>query len=373
MKIFIQIALRNLVRNKIRTLMTVMGVGMGIGVFISLSSISKSIEAQVQDVIKGYHFDITILSKGSASPFSSKIDANQAQRLLAIKGISSVSSLIIGKRGTKWNPYFFIIGAASEGRVISQINIIEGRPFTTGKNELIIGELLAKKLGLAPNDILAISREASYKITGIFRFGGRILDNGVILSIKQAQEILDQKDQINLLIAYPDGQEKTDQLVATINKSFPKLTAQEGDDFIGRMHIFRTLTAFFSAVSFISLASCCFFVINTLLMAITERIKEIGILMAIGWDRKMIMMTIAFEALMVCFLGYIAGGMLGTFFLRILNHRNFFPLIGSIPVFPAMDILFLAFSISILLGILSAIYPGIIATRMLPAKALMHE
>lgn len=352
--------------------MTVLGVGVGIGVFVSLFSISKSIEAQVQALIKGHHLDITILSKEAASPFSSKIDASQVQRVLDVKGVHSVSQLVIGKRGTKWNPYFFIIGAAPEGRIISQINILEGRAFIPDKKELIIGELLAKKLGLGPNDMLTISKEASYKIAGVYRLGGRIFDNGVMLSIKNAQKILFQKSHINLLIAYPDEQEKTDQLVAAINKTFPKLTAQKGADFIGRMRIYRTAAALISAVSFISVASCCFIVINTLLMAITERIREIGILMAIGWNRKMIMMTITFEALMICFWGYLAGGMLGTSFLWILNHHNIVAF-GFIPIFPAKDVMLLAFFISILLGMLSAIYPGIIATKMLPAKALMHE
>ena len=352
--------------------MTVLGVGVGIGVFVSLVSISKSYQVQVRDLIKAYHLDITIQSKGASSPFTSRIDGSYAKRLRGINGIRSVSSLIIGGKRTKWNPYFFIMGAYPEERIVSRIRLIEGRPFASGKNEVIIGELLARKLGLAPNDMLTISNEVSYKITGIYKVGSRIFDSSVILDIEKAQEILDRKNQINLIIAYTDGQKKIDPIVTTINNTFPKLTAQQGNQFIDRIRMFRTLDASFYAVSFISITSCCFIIVNTLLMAITERIKEIGILMAIGWNRVMIMMTIAIEALLICFLGFGMGGAVGTLFMWFLNHRNLVAF-GCIPLYPAGDVMFLAFGLSILLGIFSAIYPGIIATRMLPAKALMHE
>jgi putative ABC transport system permease protein len=372
MNTFFQIAFKNLFRKKIRTLMTVLGVGVGIGIFVSLISITESLQAQVRALMRGYHFDITIHERGIAQPFSSNIDDDQVQRLLGIKGISGISSIVMGDKRTKWNPFAIIIGVSPEDRIFSQVSLVEGRAFAPGKKEAIIGVLLAEKLGLALNDMLRISKTEYYKITGISRLGSRLLDNAIVLSQEKAQEILKRKDNTNILIAYADEQEKIDQLVATINHNFPKLIAQKGIDFISRMSVFVAADAFLIAVSFISISSCCFIIINTLLMAIAERTKEIGILMAIGWSRTMIMTTIAFESLMICFFGYLAGGMLGTFFLWILNHRNLVTL-GSIPVYPVMDTMLSAFYISILLGILSTVYPGIVATRMLPVKALMHE
>jgi len=352
--------------------MTVLGVGVGIGIFVSLISITESFQEQVRDLMKGYDFDITIHERGISQPVYSKIYDHQVQKLLGINGISGISSIVVGDKRTKWNPFAIIIGVSPEDRFFSQISLVEGRPFTPGKKEAIIGVLLAKKLGLTRNDMLRISKEEYYKITGISRLGSRLLDNAIILSQKKAQEVLRRKHQTNILIAYADEQEKIDQLVATINHNFPKLIAQKGIDFFSRMSALVAFNAFLTAVSFISISSCCFIIINTLLMAIAERTKEIGILMAIGWSRTMIVTTIAFESLLICLLGYLAGGMLGTFFLWILNHRNLVAL-GSIPVYPVMDIMLSALYISILLGILSAVYPGIVATKMLPAKALMHE
>jgi putative ABC transport system permease protein len=372
MKTFIQIAIKNLFRNKIRTLMTVLGVGIGIGVFISLVSISQSVQVQVKYLLKSYHFDISIQAKGASHPISSSIDENQAPKLLDINGIDRVSSLIIGSRITKWNQYSVLLGASPDEQIISRVGLVEGRVFTSEKNELIIGELLARKLNLGINDKLMISPKASYKITGIYRLGSRIIDNAVIMSLPKAQEILNRGNQVNLILARVDEAENIDQIVGRINNTFETLKAKNGGDFLSQIRLFRTMDSFFSAVSFISLISCCFIVINTLLMAITERIKEIGILMAIGWNRRMIAMTIAFEALIICSMGYVVGGMLGTFFLWTLNHRNIVGF-GWIPVYPVMSTMLLSFCISILLGILSAVYPGIIATRMLPARALMHE
>lgn len=352
--------------------MTILGVGVGIGLFVSLISITESFKEQVKDLVRGYDFDITIHERGIPQPFASKIDENQVQGLLGIKGISGISSILIGDKRTRWNPYAIIMGLSLEERFISQVSLVEGRLFARGKKEVIIGVLLAKKLGLAVNDMLRISKNEYYQITGIFRLGTRLLDNAIILSQEKAQKLLEQKKKRIIIIAYADEQKNIDQLVATINDHFPKLIARKGFDIFSRMRWFVALDTFLTAVSFISISSCCFIIVNTLLMAIAERTKEIGILMAIGWNRTMIITTIAFESLLICFFGYLAGGILGTFFLWILNHNNlvFF---GFFPVYPAMNILLSAFYISILLGILSAVYPGIVATRMIPVKALMHE
>lgn len=372
MNTFFHIALKNLLRNKIRSSLTVLGVGVGIGVFISLLSISRSIQMQAQDVVKSYHFDISIQSKEASTPISSSIDQSIAAKIRDLDGIKSVASLIIGSRRVKWNQFFMVMGAAPNERLISQIGLIEGQTFSTGQNELIIGERLAKRLGVSVNDMLKISQNAYFKITGIYRLGSRIFDNAAIVNIEKAQRILNRGNHVNLIIAYASHEKDIPQHINTINQNFPALSAKKGSDFISKIRIFRTLDAFVSAISFISIFSCCVMVINTLLMAISERIKEIGILMAIGWNRIMIMKTIALEALLICTFGYAVGGLLGWLFLWILNHRNIVGF-GWIPVYPDTNIMALSFLLSILLGIVSAVYPGIIATKMLPAKALTYE
>lgn len=150
---------------------------------------------------------------------------------------------MVGDKRTKWNPFAIIIGVSPKDRFFSQISLVEGRPFSLGKKEAIIGVLLAKKLGLTLNDMLRISKEEYYKITGISRLGSRLLDNAIILSQKKAQEVLRRKHQTNILIAYAAEQEKIDQLVATINHNFPKLIAQKGIDFFSRMSVFVAFNA----------------------------------------------------------------------------------------------------------------------------------
>jgi putative ABC transport system permease protein len=111
-------------------------------------------------------------------------------------------------------------------------------------------------------------------------------------------------------------------------------------------------------------------VLNTLLMTVQERTREIGIVSAIGWSNLRIMGSIVLEGLMMCALGSVLGVAMGY------SAAFLFPLIPTIGDYisfkPTLVLIVPVLLATLVLCTLGSLYPAWRATRMTPAQALQR-
>jgi putative ABC transport system permease protein len=112
-------------------------------------------------------------------------------------------------------------------------------------------------------------------------------------------------------------------------------------------------------------------VLNTMLMSVLERTREIGVLRALGWKRRSILSLIFKESLILAFLGGLCGFGFGFGLIAVLQ---IIPGVGEFitPIW-GWDIIGRAMTIALLLGILGGLYPAFRATRLRPVEALRYE
>ena len=366
------VAIRNLYRQKIRNLLTLLGVAMGISVFVSSVSVSNGFKTQIQDIVKSYSIDITVQEKGAATPVISKIPVSEYRALQGLTGVKKVSALIMGSIRAPWNPYFLVAGISSIEPLSSKISILEGRFFTPGNREVILGAVAAKQLGYTVGNKIFLTDNEMFSITGIFSIGSKIVDGAAILDIQDAQHLFKRDNFINMAFLQLDQGSRPEKVVEQINRSFPRLTAIRSEEMVGQIRLFETVELFVGVISAISLLTCCIVVMNTLFMAISERTKEIGILLAVGWSRLMIFRTILYEAMLLCFLGGILGNIIGLASLWFFGRSHVVGL-GWIPSSIPPIIVIESIGLAVFLGIVSSFYPAIHASRLLPAVALRYE
>jgi putative ABC transport system permease protein len=132
------------------------------------------------------------------------------------------------------------------------------------------------------------------------------------------------------------------------------------------------------AVGTVALFVAALGIINTMIMSILERTREIGIMKAIGGSEKDIRMIFFFEAGTIGFVGASFGLILGWIVTRIANfvaNAYFIPL-GEPPVdlfyFP-LWLITGAIAFSVLLSLAAGLYPAIRASNIDPTKALRHD
>ena len=366
------IVLRNIYRNKLRNILTLLGVAAGILVFVTSFSVSSGFKSQIMDLIKRYSIDITVQAKGAATPLLSRIAVADYLKLRDLPYVRDVSSLIIGSIKASWNSYFIIAGISSSEALSSKFVMIEGRPPLSGRRELILGSLAAEQLNYRPGNKIVLFESEVFTITGIYSSGSRIMDSAAVLDIADAQRLLKTDQYINMAFIQVEPGSDAQQAIGRIQERFPNLSALTSADFPGQVRMFHTVNLFVWVISLISLFTCCIVVMNTFFMAVSERTKEIGILMAVGWSRFRIFRMILGEVMIICLAGGVIGNVAGLIFFFAISRMNDIGL-GWMPTTIPAEIVAQSLAISIGLGIVCSSYPAIVASMLLPVDALRYE
>lgn len=362
------IVARNLLRHKLRTLMTLLGAAIGIAIYVATAAITDNLEQQTFQAIEGYNTDIAIQSKGAATPIHSSLTSRDLAALREIPGIA-VDPLVIGAFREDWNPYAILLGAPAH--VMTRFGLIEGSFPAPGARDVMAGSILAQRLGLKVGGMLTLGAEQA-RVVGIYRIGNRLFDGSLVTDIAEAQRRIGRKDQISLALARVDDAKSLKRTISAINARYPHLNALSTADFVGNIRLFRTVATFSKAIALISFIGSCLVVTNTLLMAVAERTREIGILMAVGWRPRLILGMLTAESLIICFCGALAGNGLALLILRLLNNSKAIGL-GWIPVTVPPAAAALSLTVALALGIVAMIWPAIMLSRISPVDAIRHE
>jgi putative ABC transport system permease protein len=161
------------------------------------------------------------------------------------------------------------------------------------------------------------------------------------------------------------------RVLSTLNSRFDTLIFQETREIADNNKILQLFRAIAWGTSSIALTICVFVVLNTLLMSVTERKREIGIYLALGWQSSRVMVMIGMEALMIT----IAGGLIGV----VMGSGGLHLLVGATElrayIEPRLDVWVITetFLASVLLGTIAGIYPAWRAIRISPTEALRYE
>jgi putative ABC transport system permease protein len=271
--------------------------------------------------------------------------------------------------------------------------IVKGRPVIIGKEEINIGDKLARELGLKLDDTLTIVTQTAYgsiaamnlKIVGIFRFNVPSFDGTIFfLPIDKAQELLDLegaateifvlvKDSVRAPLAAKEIAEK-------LGSNYAAVPWQEQGIIFFYMNLAKNI---YGVIYFIILFLASFTILNTMFMSVLERTKEIGMMKALGMKDRQVMGVILIEAMLIGLFASFIGMILGSgiaYYLATegLDFTQLFEQMGefNMPlsyiyrgVFRWSIILF-GFSMGILFSVVAAVPPALRASKMEPTEAL---
>jgi putative ABC transport system permease protein len=237
----------------------------------------------------------------------------------------------------------------------------------------VIGESLAEALGKKPGDAIELSGE-KFRIVGIARQQSVIDDRSVMLPMPVIQRLLDRPGKVSgfhIRVEHPENPAQVAQVRDRIAAAFPDLLVIESAEMANQSEITNLVRAMAWASSTVALVMTFVVVLNTLLMAVTERMREIGLLSAIGWHPARIVAAVVCEGLLLAGAGAafgIAGGLLGLRWM--IRH----PQLGAFlqpDVTPALVLESVAMVLAV--GALGGIYPAWRATRLQPVELLRGE
>ena len=365
-------ALRNLVRNKIRSLLTISGVAIGIAIFTSLISYSSAFQKQLTSLIATHQVDIIIRSKGSSSALSSRISQQDISRIRDLSGVQSLSPLVLGAIKIPQDSYFLIFGTTSADYIQNKLGLVKGSLEMPQNQEILVGTSAAKKLSLDVQSKILFNDKKLYTVQGIFSSGSSLVDNGAVLSLPKAKHLLKREDRVNLALLDLHDDQDTAAWLQGFSAGFPELSAYPAGAYVSQIKAVQVLDTFCKGVSTISLLTCIVLIMNTMLMAVSERTKELGILMAIGWSRGRIVWSLTAEALLTCLIGAFLGNLLGWLILTVFHFSGVTGLSWA-PNLLQVQIILQTLLLAGTLAFTSSIYPAYVAWKLSPAQALRFE
>lgn len=392
-----KMAWRNLFRHKKRTILTLVTISVGIFISIFGEGINRGMYSQVKNTLRssslGYY---KIYGSGyyeerlTNDPLEYPIKNYQKlEKLLAATKHSSrlVFKGTLTDRSRSLNVNFIGMNKNEENSVFARDNYMLEGSFETGTASVVIGYKLAElfdlKLG---SEIIIGTRTAdkalnAYDVTvgGIIKTGNPFMDAGTVFMSRSFAEEFAGADFINDIVI---GEELSPELLGQIENGeyeFVPLVEELGDI----EKITRVRRKFFAVISIAILTMAGLGIANTMLMAMMERHKEIGIMMAGGMRRPKILGLFLLEGSISGIIGGLIGFFGGT--VAVLYYQKNGMFLGNIEELgtnlPFSDRLYFHYDIKIslfyfaaafLCALVAAFYPAYKATKLNPVEVLKN-
>jgi len=407
-------AARSLSRRRLRTGLTVSGIVVGISMMFILLSLVSGMESQARSMVRALGgADITVTNSTmfrdrmgvggggffGALPRLSTLSESLVDVISSIPGVYvaspqfSFSGSIGGRRVTIYG-----VEPSSYETVTGGLNVIEGR-FTSSSGEIVLGKALMDLLDLTLGETITLSGDQEsggrvFKIVGVFESGIAFQEYAAYITLKDAQDLTGEYGLVTqILVKCEDPSLASDvanlisSTVEGVRTTIPTATLQQATQML------NALTMFFATIGLVALAAGSFGVVNTMIMSVTERTREIGILKAIGAKNSAIMKMFLAESLLIGLIGgcvgVLVGGILAYAFPLLTSGLFSFgvtpPGIGGSrlggraltnvmlarPSIAPTNIA-VCLSLGVLVGVLAGLYPAWRASRMKPVEALRH-
>ncbi len=369
---FVSFIFKNPFRNKMRSLLAITGIAIGIATIVALGIITDGLKASTEETLKAGGADFTIVESNVSDMFLSKIDESYVEKVKNIEGVNESVGVLTAVQPLDDDPYFVLIGIEPSKIKLSQIKIISGKTFRdTDADEVILGKVAAEKHNKSIGDTITI-KNRRYKIIGIFESGNLQQDGGAFISLKKLQEIEDKPNKVTMIYVKLDKKAKIDEVTERVEKKYGDdlTTIASLEDLQSVDQGLNTIDTASWAISLLAIIIGAIGVINTMIMSVFERTREIGVLKAVGWRDRRILTMILGESIVLTLIAAIVGSFFGVVAIQVLIALGMGNFIN--PVYNP-EIFLRAFMVAFTVGILGGLYPAYRASKLAPTEALRYE
>jgi putative ABC transport system permease protein len=404
----IAIAWRNIWRNKLRSLVVILAVMLGLfGTLFMIALSYGMVEQKIADSVNNEISHIQLHNPDFLQDNSLRYSIRNADSILTtasgISGVKGISSRIkTAAMASTANTGTGVIVNGIEPSIEMQVTnihrfLVDGNYFEKESRtpQILISFKLATKLKakLGSRIVLTVQNTDGelvyglFRVTGIYKTTNAMFDEPNVFVIKQDLAELTGfglKDATEIAVLM-DKTEETDRAVMELGKIAPGLSILPWNILEPTLKMMASMMDQFSYFLLgIILAAMAFGIVNTMLMSILERTRELGMLMSVGMNKKKIFYMIMLETIFLALVGTAAGVAVSAMTISATSRHgiNFakwaegFESLGySSLVYPTIyQSFYVGLAIMVIItAILASLYPARKALRLNPAEAVRHE
>ncbi|MBI4228673.1 MAG: ABC transporter permease [Deltaproteobacteria bacterium] len=397
-----RLAFQGLKRNKLRTGLTALGIIIGIASVTTMVALGKGAKTSINDQLtdlgsntllikagvqtrSGVSYDETITTLTDEDAYMLLREVPQINYVSP--GIKEVEQVIYKNRN--WNTA--IVGTSPEFVLINKWSFKNGNYFTDDQvrnlaTVSVLGDTVAKELFGERNPVGEVLRIGNipFTVTGVLNPmgqipGGRDQDDIVLVPYTTLQKrFLGVPYLENILVSIKDPNiiTKTQEQITRILRERHRLRQGEPDDFNikSRLNIIekaknvsKIMTILLGSIASISLIVGGIGIMNTMLVSLGERTREIGIMRSVGATERNMLWQFLIESLLLTLIGGAIGLILG------ILSSIIFSFITGWASYISFNLMVIAFGFSAAVGIFFGLYPARKASKLNPMEALRYD
>jgi putative ABC transport system permease protein len=252
---------------------------------------------------------------------------------------------------------------------IRRYRIIDGQPLA-GRREILVGRTAAEKMKVEVGETVRLLN-SSFRVVGIYETGVAFEDAGVVIGLREAQTITGKLRQVQFYLISLRQPEQAEAVKASLTAAFPGIDFSLTSELAETTSDFRVIQEMADQISLLAVFIGAVGMLNTMLMSVLERTREIGVLRSLGWRRRQVLGLILRESLVLGLLGGLCGIPLGLGLGSLVGAAGIWG--GAIKPLYTPVLLVRAVVVALVAGTAGGLYPAWRATRMRPVEALRYE
>lgn len=381
-------ALRNIWRRKARSALTIFGVAIGVFALTTMGALATSINQSIKVGLEYYSSRIIVSSEaggfGGVFTLGPQIPATLATQAEAIDGVERAYPTIVltadSDQITFGSPSLVLGSPPEEAEADpNRLAVKDGHSLQAGAaGKVVIGSNIATKEKLKVGDSTDILGRP-FEVVGVLQFVNSDPDSYYIVSLDDAKQLMQETSQYNTAAAdlvtninvLPKNGADTTALAKTIEETFPNTQATPPDQLKQSIEdASAVLNLIVLGSALIAVLVGALSVINTMLVSVGERRKEIGIKRVVGARNRHLFREIILETALIGLIGGLVGFGAGAGLVTLINSQAQ----GSGFTFTLTpDLAAVAIGFAVVLGIIAGLYPAWRAIRIKPVQVLREE
>jgi putative ABC transport system permease protein len=393
----LHLASESLLRARLRSAMMLVAMAIGVAAVVVLTSLGEGARRYVTGEFQALGTDLLIVLPGRsettgvqpglfAGETPRDLTLGDARALLRIPGVERVAPLVVGSAPASslgLSREVPVIGTNSDFYHVRRLSMGQGRFLPPGELErdmavCVIGMKVAAELfpdGAALGGSLRIG-ERRFRVIGVLGQSGRAvgfdLQELVILPVSSAQQVFDTESLFRVLVqaadhdAIPRTRTAILETIKARHQGEEDVTVITQDAVLATFNrIFTALTLTLAGIASISLAVAGILIMNVMLVSVSQRTAEVGLLKALGARGRQITALFLTEAILLSAAGAVAGLLVGQLATVVIGR-----IYPSLPVGAPTWAVVLAVVIAVTSGVVFGLLPARRAARLDPVVAL---
>ncbi len=412
--IILQLSVRSIRLNFLRSVLAAIGIVIGVVAIASMGMMGANMTMSVTQQLSAMANVLVVKADtgGGGGFFGGGPGDSSATSTTRKSSSSTVSTIdyitksefddidhVAGKYGTVYPLYQTsdkIVVGDNQGRAsiyglrdtdMASILTVDSGALPKSAGAVVVGPTIASRQGLSVGSRISIGDETknesvqTFRVVGILKQKGMSMDlnsdNAIIMTEKSYVGIVggnEQYDQVNVIVSDIKNINATkDAITGQLNRKKNVVTIQDSSRMLESItSTVSTLTTFVMAIAGISLLVAATSIFNVMMMSVTERIREIGILRSIGTQKSEIRRMFLYEAII---LGLVGAG-IGAVMSVTLGWLVVLAMVGTTDYFFTYQSLIyvpISMAIGIAICIFSGVYPAWRAANLDPIEALRAD